>query len=451
VSVSERSLDAPKRSRKIRCRSDARSSGKFQLTANTLQDGTLVHFLNRSSAELTRAPQHISATDILGRERPRRTASGSPFRRAGGVLTPHPCCDPWAGALTGRHKPPLVLVELSDTTSFHSRDCGASATVMLAASEASLERAPPRGGGQPRLGLASPFSAPLLERIDDLEALKIVEARHVLGVEDLNASFHTRGENHRVEIARMPGEQPAGAYRAFVAGLQQAPALVRMGGDLECLHVFLKPGAARVLLGVSGRDVASQVVHLADINGAMCDELMERLSGAHTWLERFAAVDRVLLRRLRPVTMPDAMAWAWRRLAISDGRMAVHELARDIGFSRRHFGERFMSEFGIAPKAAARFFDSSMPAGCSCAPPVASPTSRWPAGSTTRLTWCASGMRWPAAHPGNGSSASSRFYKTMKSAEAMIDAYESSPASVWSSTVSVTRRSPSTSSASGAP
>lgn len=159
-----------------------------------------------------------------------------------------------------------------------------------------------------------------------------------------------------IEIARMPGEQPAGAYRAFVAGLQQAPALVRMGGDLDCLHVFLKPGAARALLGVSCRDVASQVVHLADIHGAMCDELMERLSGAHTWLERFAAVDRVLLRRLRPVTMPDAMAWAWRRLAISDGRMAVHELARDIGFSRRHFGERFLSEFGIAPKAAARVF-----------------------------------------------------------------------------------------------
>jgi hypothetical protein len=49
------------------------------------------------------------------------------------------------------------------------------------------------------------------------------------------------------------------------------------------------------------------------------------------------------------------------------------------------------------------FFGSSMPAGCSCAPAVASPTSRWPAGSTTRLTWCASGMRWPAAHPVNGS------------------------------------------------
>ena len=157
-----------------------------------------------------------------------------------------------------------------------------------------------------------------------------------------------------IEITRMPGAQSPGAYTAFVSGLQQMPALVRMGGELDCLHVFLKPGAARSLLGVSGREVASQVVHLADISHPMSNELMERLSGARTWLERFAEVDRVFLGRLRPVTMPAAMAWAWRSLATSHGRRAVHELARDIGFSRRHFGERFTSEFGIAPKAAAR-------------------------------------------------------------------------------------------------
>jgi AraC-like DNA-binding protein len=159
-----------------------------------------------------------------------------------------------------------------------------------------------------------------------------------------------------IEITRMPGAQSPGAYRAFVAGLQQAPAVVRMGGDLDCLHVFLKPGAARALLGVGGRELASHVVHLADINGAMCDELIARLSGAHTWAERFAATDGVLLRSLRQVTMPDVMAAAWRSLASSHGRLSVHELADHIGFSRRHFGERFMSEFGIAPKAAARVF-----------------------------------------------------------------------------------------------
>lgn len=52
----------------------------------------------------------------------------------------------------------------------------------------------------------------------------------------------------------MPGAQSPGAYHSFVAGLQQAPALVRMGGDLDCLHVFLKPAAARARLGVSGSE-----------------------------------------------------------------------------------------------------------------------------------------------------------------------------------------------------
>jgi AraC-like DNA-binding protein len=50
------------------------------------------------------------------------------------------------------------------------------------------------------------------------------------------------------------------------------------------------------------------------------------------------------------------MAWAWRSLAISHGRVAVHQLARHIGVSRRHFGDCFTSEFGIGPKAAARVF-----------------------------------------------------------------------------------------------
>jgi AraC-like DNA-binding protein len=159
-----------------------------------------------------------------------------------------------------------------------------------------------------------------------------------------------------IAIARMPGAQSPGAYQAFVAGLQQAPAVVCMSGEVDCLHVFLEPGAARALLGVSGREVASRVVHLGDIDRAMCDELVDSLAAADTWRGRFAAVDAVFLRRLRPITPPDALAWAWRRLAVSAGRVTVQELARAIGFSRRHFGERFACEFGIAPKVAARVF-----------------------------------------------------------------------------------------------
>ena len=36
--------------------------------------------------------------------------------------------------------------------------------------------------------------------------------------------------------------------------------------------------------------------------------------------------------------------------------MPVHVLADEIGYSRRHFGERFRHAVGVAPKVAARIF-----------------------------------------------------------------------------------------------
>ena len=59
-----------------------------------------------------------------------------------------------------------------------------------------------RRGGQPRSDDASPSSAPpralLLERSDDANALEIVEARQVLGVDNLDAGVDAGGENHRI-------------------------------------------------------------------------------------------------------------------------------------------------------------------------------------------------------------------------------------------------------------
>ena len=48
------------------------------------------------------------------------------------------------------------------------------------------------------------------------------------------------------------------------------------------------------------------------------------------------------------------VAWAWRALLASRGRLPVAELARQLGWSRRHLGERFRDALGLAPKPAAR-------------------------------------------------------------------------------------------------
>ena len=69
-----------------------------------------------------------------------------------------------------------------------------------------------------------------------------------------------------IEILQMPDStQRAGRFTAFVCGLQDAPALVRRGGSVELLHVFIEPVGARVLLGVSGSELASRVFALSDL------------------------------------------------------------------------------------------------------------------------------------------------------------------------------------------
>ena len=151
----------------------------------------------------------------------------------------------------------------------------------------------------------------------------------------------------------------------------------------------------------TSQQLASRVVHLADLSDTMCNELMERLSDAHAWPQRFGAVDR-------PFTSSHATS--------------VSAVATSASVSSPNSASR--------PRRPLGFFDSSMPAACSGTRPAALSTSRSPVASTIKPTWCTSGIRWPAARRRNGSSASSRFYKIMNSLEVMIDACRSSLASV---------------------
>lgn len=52
--------------------------------------------------------------------------------------------------------------------------------------------------------------------------------------------------------------------------------------------------------------------------------------------------------------MTAEVAWAWRVLLARGGGVRIGDLAGHVGWSRRHLGERFRSELGLSPKAAAR-------------------------------------------------------------------------------------------------
>jgi AraC-like DNA-binding protein len=160
-----------------------------------------------------------------------------------------------------------------------------------------------------------------------------------------------------IDVVQMPNStQRPSAFTALVSGLQEAPAIVRQGRDAFGLHVFIKPLGVRAVLGVASAEISSLVLNLSDIWGNRAGDLIEMLLAANTWHQRFTILDRAFVSKLDPTSPQSEISWAWGRLAKTHGCVAVQQLAREIGYSRRHFSERFRDTIGVAPKLAARVF-----------------------------------------------------------------------------------------------
>lgn len=144
-------------------------------------------------------------------------------------------------------------------------------------------------------------------------------------------------------------------HRSFVAGLHDTHCFVESPGSQACIQVNLTPLGAHLLLGVPMHELTNRVIELDDLLGAEGGLLVEKLHDAPDWEVRFRLLDRALERRLdgaRPAS-PD-VAWAWKRLIQSGGRLPVGELCEGLGCSRKHIVRRFNEQIGLAPKTFAR-------------------------------------------------------------------------------------------------
>jgi AraC-like DNA-binding protein len=160
-----------------------------------------------------------------------------------------------------------------------------------------------------------------------------------------------------IDVVQMPNStQRPSAFTALVSGLQDAPATVRQGGAAFGLHVFIKPLGVRAILGVASAEISSLVLNLSDIWGNRAGDLVEMLLAAGTWRQRFAILDGAFVSKLNPANPRPEIAWAWQRLLKSHGSVPIQLLADEVGYSRRHFSDRFRDAIGVTPKSAARVF-----------------------------------------------------------------------------------------------
>jgi AraC-like DNA-binding protein len=159
-------------------------------------------------------------------------------------------------------------------------------------------------------------------------------------------------------LANPDRSRPPGTFPALVSGLHDSPAEIAVGEPQSGVQLRLTWRGARALLGLPAAELAGDTVDLAAVLGRRAGPLRERLTELPDWPARFALLDAVLgdlvtqgrgERGIRP-----EVGYAWDRLEETGGTLRIDELAREVGWSRRHLAELFRVETGVAPKAAAR-------------------------------------------------------------------------------------------------
>jgi AraC-like DNA-binding protein len=138
---------------------------------------------------------------------------------------------------------------------------------------------------------------------------------------------------------------------SFIGGLHERQVTTEHPGRSLGMQFNLDPLAARALVGVPLHELAGLTVPAEDILDPF---LVERLADVSDWDARFALLDATLAPALADSRPSREVAWAWQRLREKHGRVAVGELAAELGWSRKRIVARFRDEIGLPPKTVAR-------------------------------------------------------------------------------------------------
>jgi AraC-like DNA-binding protein len=162
------------------------------------------------------------------------------------------------------------------------------------------------------------------------------------------------GESVTLQPALRPGD--ATRSSAFFAGLQAQAQCVLHSGINDCVEIRVPPLAAYALFGGAIAEANDEPVSLLDVIPETIGMLLDQLRTTSTWEHRFAAVDRFLAEGFAESKrrVPSELTWAWGTLDQSHGQVPIRALARAVGWSERHFINRFRVYFGVRPKATAR-------------------------------------------------------------------------------------------------
>lgn len=154
---------------------------------------------------------------------------------------------------------------------------------------------------------------------------------------------------------RVTGRSTTLSAPGLLGGLQTEPVLITQHRSQCGIHLELHPFGVRSLFGLSAAELTGRVVGLDDVGRPTLAQLPDRLASTPSWSDRFRMLDDVLAAlAVEPQSVSAELGHAWRVMVGSGGLVRVADVAGEIGWSRRHFGERFRSETGLTPKSVTR-------------------------------------------------------------------------------------------------
>ncbi|NER82047.1 MAG: AraC family transcriptional regulator [Leptolyngbya sp. SIO1D8] len=144
--------------------------------------------------------------------------------------------------------------------------------------------------------------------------------------------------------------------QAFVVGLGEKPLIVEHGGVQRCIEIELLPWVANKLFCGASAELTQGIVDLTILWGSDANLLIKQLSESSSWQQHFTVVEQFLSEKFARSNriIRSEVQWAWGQLENYGGCISIRELAREIGWSDRHFATCFREQIGITPKAAAR-------------------------------------------------------------------------------------------------
>lgn len=156
-------------------------------------------------------------------------------------------------------------------------------------------------------------------------------------------------------VADVADKQSPRMWQSFGAGACLGPTSTLHSGVQHCLEVQLTPLGMYRMTGLSMNEISNRAVSLEDLFGREGRRLPERLAAEPDWAHRFDLLDSMLKRAAADGPEPDPeVALAWRWLSDANGTASVGEIVTETGWSRARLANRFRSQVGLTPKAAAR-------------------------------------------------------------------------------------------------